>query len=304
MAGRGAFRLVTLISVLSLAAGSCSPSVYRVLNEASRNVNHGLEVPARCDQTQGFNGEWYRFMSPAGTQMPTQSPGRNDVCGTRAPIWMDGVHPTVADGEVSRRACAYWNGIRCAEQFTIQVKACSGGYYVYKLPMAPGGCTGYCGEGGQCFQHPCLNGATCLNTPGSYSCTCRDGWTGRNCETEIDECLEGACLNGASCLSTPGSYSCTCRDSWTGRNCETAMNSDKCFQLSVDKETHLAAEGQCASMGGSLAGVKTVTEQEFLANEIRLGTDVSHWIGLKNGPEQFLYTDFSTMSRKFLDIIF
>ncbi|XP_066275397.1 fibropellin-3-like [Branchiostoma lanceolatum] len=74
------------------------------------------------------------------------------------------------------------------------------------------------------------------------------------------------------------------------------LDSDKCFQLSVDPKTHLAAEGQCATLGGTLAGVKTVAEQEFLANEIRLGTNVSHWIGLKNGPEQFLYTDFSTMS--------
>ncbi|XP_035672264.1 protein crumbs-like [Branchiostoma floridae] len=74
------------------------------------------------------------------------------------------------------------------------------------------------------------------------------------------------------------------------------LNSAKCFQLSVEPKPHLASEGECTTRGGALAGVKTVAEQEFLTGEIRLGTDVSHWIGLKNGPEQFLYTDLSTMS--------
>ncbi|XP_078670794.1 uncharacterized protein LOC144910946 isoform X1 [Branchiostoma floridae x Branchiostoma belcheri] len=116
------------------------------------------------------------------------------------------------------------------------------------------------------------------------------------CAKDIDECIQGACLNGATCLNTLGSYSCTCRDGWTGQNCETVPNADKCFQLSEEPKAHQAAEGQCATLGGTLAGVKTVTEQEFLADQIRLGTDVSHWVGLKNGQEHFLYTDLSTMS--------
>lgn len=29
---------------------------------------------------------------------------------------------------------------------------------------------------------PCLNGATCVNEPGSYNCTCQQGHTGKNCE--------------------------------------------------------------------------------------------------------------------------
>ncbi|XP_078660004.1 uncharacterized protein LOC144904743 [Branchiostoma floridae x Branchiostoma belcheri] len=111
--------------------GPCSPSVYRVLNEAWRNVNNSVRSPTRCDD--GFNREWYRFMGPAGTQMPTQSPATSYRCGTNVPMWMNGAHPTVADGEVSRRACGYWSG-SCRLSRTIQVKACRAGYYVYKLP--------------------------------------------------------------------------------------------------------------------------------------------------------------------------
>lgn len=28
---------------------------------------------------------------------------------------------------------------------------------------------------------PCGNGATCVNTDGSYTCFCPIGWTGKNC---------------------------------------------------------------------------------------------------------------------------
>ncbi|XP_078576488.1 uncharacterized protein LOC144862096 [Branchiostoma floridae x Branchiostoma japonicum] len=125
-----------------VCTGPCSPGVYRVLDEAWRNVNHGYVN--QCDS--GFNGEWYRFMGPAGSQMPTQRPATTHVCGTHAPMWLNGAHPTVGAGEVSRQVCAYWGGNPCRWQVTIQVKACPAGYYVYKLPRAPECSLAYCGE--------------------------------------------------------------------------------------------------------------------------------------------------------------
>ncbi|CAH1247198.1 DMBT1 [Branchiostoma lanceolatum] len=121
----------------------CDPQYgYRVLNETWRNVNHGSGT--NCDD--GFRGEWYRFMGPAGTQLLARSPGRNNVCGTTAPMWMNGTHPAAADGEVSRQVCTYHLGNHCWWKTTIQVKACRAGYYVYKLPRSPGCGVAYCGE--------------------------------------------------------------------------------------------------------------------------------------------------------------
>lgn len=52
-----------------------------------------------------------------------------------------------------------------------------------------------------CTHHkPCRNGATCTNTgQGSYTCSCRPGYTGANCELEVDECAPSPCRNGGSC---------------------------------------------------------------------------------------------------------
>eukprot|EP00058_Branchiostoma_floridae_P001924 XP_002587412.1 hypothetical protein BRAFLDRAFT_100307 [Branchiostoma floridae] len=84
------------------------------------------------------NPEWYRFMDAAGNQMPTQMPPSENRCGTDFPMWMREQHPSLADGEVSRQGCVYHSSSSpCRWDTTIQVRACSGGYFVYKLPKVP-----------------------------------------------------------------------------------------------------------------------------------------------------------------------
>lgn len=64
-----------------------------------------------------------------------------------------------------------------------------------------------CTDLNYCTHHkPCKNGATCTNTgQGSYTCSCRPGYTGSNCEIEINECDANPCKNGGSCtVSLPG----------------------------------------------------------------------------------------------------
>ena len=52
----------------------------------------------------------------------------------------------------------------------------------------------------ECEGDPCQNGATCVDGVDMYTCTCRPGYTGHNCEREIDECQEFTpCQNGARC---------------------------------------------------------------------------------------------------------
>ena len=47
---------------------------------------------------------------------------------------------------------------------------------------------------------PCQHGATCTDTgAGGYICTCAAGYTGVNCEAEINECDSIPCQNGGTC---------------------------------------------------------------------------------------------------------
>ena len=44
-------------------------------------------------------------------------------------------------------------------------------------------------------------------------CVCQSGWTGNNCDTDIDECQENptVCGNAMICNNTEGSYRCNCQ---------------------------------------------------------------------------------------------
>lgn len=46
------------------------------------------------------------------------------------------------------------------------------------------------------MKSPCRAGASCQNTNGGYRCHCQAGYTGRNCETDIDDCRPSEWLAG------------------------------------------------------------------------------------------------------------
>lgn len=56
-----------------------------------------------------------------------------------------------------------------------------------------------------CTHHePCRNGATCTNTgAGFYTCSCKPGFTGSDCELPILDCSGQPCLNGGLCKVPP-----------------------------------------------------------------------------------------------------
>ena len=70
----------------------------------------------------------------------------------------------------------------------------------------------------------CHNGATCVNNNGSYQCTCSAGYTGINCQTNINECHSNLCLHNSTCIDGINTYKCNCANGYTGHNCETDFN--------------------------------------------------------------------------------
>lgn len=57
---------------------------------------------------------------------------------------------------------------------------------------------------------------------------------------DVEECLNRPCLNNASCLNTPGSFVCQCDSGWEGNICEKGdifvdlISNLLCFFFSID----------------------------------------------------------------------
>jgi hypothetical protein len=68
-----------------------------------------------------------------------------------------------------------------------------------------------CGESCTCIES---NTDTCNADTGA--CTCKTGWTGGDCGTNIDECTDSAnphnCPVNSECVDTEGSFVCECAD--------------------------------------------------------------------------------------------
>ena len=124
------------ICVFSLVDG-CHWQNYKNLSDAERKYDY-VTVNQKCDNT--LNG-WYRFEGAAGTKMVTTCPP-TDRCDAAFPIWLNGSHPTVAEGKVTRNVCINKHAC-CAIFFPIQVKNCRS-YYIYNF-LTPSDCPArYC----------------------------------------------------------------------------------------------------------------------------------------------------------------
>eukprot|EP00079_Xenopus_tropicalis_P038980 XP_017952751.1 PREDICTED: uromodulin-like [Xenopus tropicalis] len=155
---------------------SCSnPCVnHTVLDEPWRSTANAQYVNILCDYDKMG---WYRFVGSGGIRMP-ESCVPELRCSTHAPMWLNGSHPAPTNGIVTRTACAHWAGDCCQWSSTIQIKACPGGYHVYKLNTSPACSLAYCTDpsslNDECL---CTDDEECRFVSGSYGCYCKENRT-------------------------------------------------------------------------------------------------------------------------------
>ena len=123
----------------------CTKGNHIELNNSRRSVQAKCtsgQIPL-CDKD--LKAGWYRFTSFVGGKMPTKKVDFNH-CGTRAPIWLNGNHPSLNDPVVRVKACVtiFERRRGCFFSFYVSVKHCPGNYYVYFLKPTPTCYIAYC----------------------------------------------------------------------------------------------------------------------------------------------------------------
>lgn len=81
-------------------------------------------------------------------------------------------------------------------------------------------------DGDECSSNPCLNG-NCNDINFGYKCNCNAGYTGVNCEVNINECDSNPCTPSqfTTCTDGVNDFTCNCIPGYSGKKCETS----KCF---------------------------------------------------------------------------
>ncbi|CAM9664642.1 unnamed protein product [Bubo scandiacus] len=107
---------------------------------------------------------------------------------------------------------------------------CSGtaGLLEYKCICVPGFTGTDCDiDINECESNPCKDPRfECVNSVDGYTCKCQTGLNGDSCQTESSVCSSQPCLNNGTCVEGPGDYTCVCQPGFTGANCEDDI--DEC----------------------------------------------------------------------------
>ena len=87
--------------------------------------------------------------------------------------------------------------------------------------------SGVCLDIDECSFLGCDENADCINQPGSFSCTCRDGFYGSGQFCTRGQCNDGTCPSDQQCVS-PRKIDCECRKGYLAVDSNNCINIDEC----------------------------------------------------------------------------
>ncbi|XP_053395504.1 uncharacterized protein LOC123523715 isoform X3 [Mercenaria mercenaria] len=86
------------------------------------------------------------------------------------------------------------------------------------------------------YGEKCLKRCSCLNgyCDRITGCVCRPGWTGENCDKDLDECSGSVCkISNTECVNTPGSFLCRCKSGYETEN-DTCKDINECSDVKLN----------------------------------------------------------------------
>lgn len=123
-----------------------------------------------------------------------------------------------------------------------------------------------------CSPNPCLNKGKCIAIKDHYQCQCAKGFGGLNCDENIDDCHDNPCKNGGTCIDGINQYQCKCMPGYTGVNCEKRV--DFCLTKPC------ANGGSCIELNN---GFQCMCRNGFTGNDCSLDIDECLSSPCKNG---------------------
>ena len=124
-----------------------------------------------------------------------------------------------------------------------------------------------------CVGDPCKNGATCVDGVQSHVCVCASGYTGTECAEDINECASAPCENDGTCIDAVAGFACACVSGYTGVSCQ--VNIDECASTPCENGstcTDLVNEYSCLCASGYTGNECEVDIDECASQPCGLGT--------------------------------